>query len=109
MKSELDEKTRSLSRIEKRHEEETEASLDFWRGIAKNAILTIDQKVDLGSCEWLGNGKFGFVLKAKRIKDKRDVVVKMMGLRWAHLAVKEYEYGSTIGKHPNVVDYDDVM
>merc|ERR1719162_751404 len=32
-----------------------------------------------------------------------------MGLRWAHLAVKEWQFGSTIGKHPCVVDYDDVM
>jgi serine/threonine protein kinase len=37
------------------------------------------------------------------------MVVKMMGLRWAHLAVKEWQHGSTVGKHPNVVDYEDVM
>jgi hypothetical protein len=32
-----------------------------------------------------------------------------MGLRWAHLAVKEWQFGKSLGKHPNVVDYDDVM
>jgi len=57
----------------------------------------------------LGNGKFGFVLKAVRRSDKREVVVKMMGLRWAHLAVQEWQFGSTLGKHPSLVDYDDVM
>jgi hypothetical protein len=109
VKAELDTKSRSLNQVESRHEEEMEATLDFWRGIAKHAILTIDKKVDLQTCTWLGNGKFGFVLKATRFVDNREVVVKMMGLRWAHLAVKEWQHGSTVGKHENIVDYDDVM
>jgi hypothetical protein len=109
MQAELDTKSRALAAIETRHEEEIDASLDFWRGIAKNCVLTIDNMVDLANSTWLGNGKFGFVLKATRLKDGREVVVKMMGLRWAHLAVKEWQHGSTMGKHANLVDYDDVM
>merc|ERR1719267_261580 len=88
---------------------EVDASLDFWRNIAKNSIMTIDKKVDLDTHEWLGNGKFGFVLSAVRRSDRRDVVVKMMGLRWAHLAIKEYQHGSTLGKCSSIVEYDDVM
>jgi len=109
LKAELDAKIRALTTMERRFDEEMDASLDFWRDIARHAIHTIDTKVDLENSVWLGNGKFGFVLKATRHKDKKEVVVKMMGLRWAHLAVKEWQYGSTVGKHKNIVDYDDVM
>jgi len=49
------------------------------------------------------------VLKATRRRDSRDVVVKMMGVRWAHLAVGEWKHGSLAGKHPNIIEYEEVM
>eukprot|EP00928_Gymnodinium_smaydae_P097327 TRINITY_DN8793_c0_g1_i1.p1 TRINITY_DN8793_c0_g1~~TRINITY_DN8793_c0_g1_i1.p1 ORF type:complete len:594 (+),score=95.50 TRINITY_DN8793_c0_g1_i1:145-1782(+) len=109
LRAELNAKSSLLKSIEKKHEEEVEASLNFWRDIAKNAVLTIDHKIDLENSEWLGNGKFGFVLKAVRKRDKKDVVVKMMGLRWAHVAVREWQQGNTFGTHPNIVEYEEVM
>eukprot|EP00929_Paragymnodinium_shiwhaense_P099012 TRINITY_DN60574_c0_g1_i1.p1 TRINITY_DN60574_c0_g1~~TRINITY_DN60574_c0_g1_i1.p1 ORF type:complete len:542 (+),score=111.13 TRINITY_DN60574_c0_g1_i1:122-1747(+) len=109
VRAELNMKTRTLNQMEAAHDDEIEASLNFWRGIAQNAVLTIDRKLDLRSAEWLGNGKYGFILKAKRQHSDQSVVVKMMGLRWAHVAVKEWQTGSLVGKHPNIVDYDDVM
>lgn len=107
--AELSVKTEALRKMEDRHEMEMDASLNFWRGIAKNSIHTLDKKINLDNHEWLGNGKFGFVLKAVTRSDNKEVVVKMMGLRWAHLAVKEWQFGKTIGKCSTLVDYDDVM
>jgi len=109
LENELRVKDRAISRMEESHEEEMDVTHDFWKEVAKHAVLTIDKKVDLERSEWLGNGKYGFVLKAKRREDNREVVVKMMGVRWAHLAVKEWQHGSQVGKHPNIVDYEDVM
>jgi len=48
-------------------------------------------------------------MRARRREDGRDVVLKMMGIRWAHLAVKEWQHGAMIGKHPCIVEYDEVM
>lgn len=107
--AELAAKTEALKNMEETHEEEVEASLDFWRGISKHAVLTIDTKVDLEHSEWIGNGKFGFILKAKRRSDEREVVVKMMGLRWAHIACKEWQQAKAFDAHPNIVDYEEVM
>eukprot|EP00927_Polykrikos_kofoidii_P047951 TRINITY_DN42216_c0_g1_i1.p1 TRINITY_DN42216_c0_g1~~TRINITY_DN42216_c0_g1_i1.p1 ORF type:complete len:554 (+),score=114.46 TRINITY_DN42216_c0_g1_i1:236-1897(+) len=107
--NELRVKTRALDQLEEVHEEQIEATHDFWRLVASNAVLTIDQKIDLSKSEWLGNGNYGFVLKAKRRRDGRDVVVKMMGLRWAHIAVQEWQSGLKIGPHTNIVEYEEVM
>lgn len=107
--AELTVKRRAMQDMEDQHEEEMAATHDFWKEVAKHAVMTIDQKVDLENAEWLGNGKYGFVLKARRLKDNKDLVVKMMGIRWSHLAVKEYKAGTSAGKHPNIVEYEDVM
>jgi hypothetical protein len=109
MKAELKVKNKALGQMEEQHEQEMKITHDFWREIAKHAVLTIDQKVDLKCAAWLGNGKYGFVMKATRREDGKDLVLKMMGIRWAHLAVKEWQHGAMIGKHPNIVEYEDVM
>lgn len=109
IEAELAVKKRIIAEREIQHEEEMDATHDFWKSIAKHAVLTIDSKVDLQNSEWLGNGKYAFVLKAKRRLDDREVVVKMMGIRWSHLAVKEWQTGTLVGNHPNVVEYEEVM
>lgn len=109
LQAELRTKTKAINHLEESHEEEMEATHDFWREVAKNAVLTIDTKIDLEHATWLGNGKYGFVLKAKRRADEREVVVKMMGIRWAHLAVHEWQQGSRVGQHPHIVEYEEVM
>jgi len=102
-------KKRALEQLEFTHDEEIAAIHDFWRSVAQHCVLNINQKIDLGTATWLGNGKYGFVLKATRRKDSREVVVKMMGTRWAHLAVKEWQHGSMVGIHPNIIEYEEVM
>lgn len=109
LERELRVKTTALARLDEAHEEEMETTHDFWREIAKHAVLTIDKKVDLQHSKWLGNGKYGFVFKARRLEDNREVVVKMMGTRWAHLAVQEWKQGAKLPRHPNLVEYEDVM
>mmetsp|Transcript_51032 Transcript_51032/g.95483 ORF Transcript_51032/g.95483 Transcript_51032/m.95483 type:complete len:551 (-) Transcript_51032:130-1782(-) len=106
---ELRAKRRALDAKEDEHEAEIEATHDFWKSIAEHAVLTIEKKVDLENATWLGNGKYGFVLKATRRKDDRELVVKMMGIRWTHLAVKEWKSGIMCGKHQNIVEIEDVM
>jgi len=108
-KMELRQKQKAIDLLEDQHEEEMDATHDFWKEAAKSLVVNIDTKVDLETADWLGNGKYGFVLKATRREDGREVVVKMMGHRWAHLAVQEWQHGSMVGKHPNIVDYEEVM
>ncbi|CAK0898904.1 unnamed protein product [Prorocentrum cordatum] len=109
LQAELKVKKKALEQMEVEHEEEVKVTHDFWRSVAQHVVVTIDKKVNLDGADWLGNGKYGFVMRARRREDGRDVVLKMMGIRWAHLAVKEWQHGAMIGKHPSIVEYDEVM
>lgn len=99
---------KALRAAEEAFEEELEASLDFWRLAAKSSHSSISQSLDLGNAELLGSGKYGFVFKARLLEDDRPIVVKLLGLRWAHVAVKEWGH-SRIAEHPNIVQYGQVM
>lgn len=109
LKAELKAKSKAVEQIELDHEDEMKITHDFWREVAQHVVVTIDKKVNLDGAEWLGSGKYGFVMRARRRECGRDVVLKMMGIRWAHLAVKEWQHGAMIGKHPSIVEYDEVM
>mmetsp|Transcript_35197 Transcript_35197/g.76868 ORF Transcript_35197/g.76868 Transcript_35197/m.76868 type:complete len:556 (+) Transcript_35197:82-1749(+) len=98
-----------LSRREEIFELERDDILAFWRQVAQHSAAEIlDRTVDLDAADLLGNGKYGFVLRSKRVIDKRPVVVKLLGLRWAHVACKEWSI-SQICLHPNIVHYEGVL
>mmetsp|Transcript_137678 Transcript_137678/g.264379 ORF Transcript_137678/g.264379 Transcript_137678/m.264379 type:complete len:551 (+) Transcript_137678:221-1873(+) len=108
--AELAVKKQALSKAEEYFDRELEDCLNFWRSVAKSSSSsTIDKKINLQDSEWLGNGRYGFVLKARRRSDSQQVVVKMLGIRWAHLAIKEWQVSAFLGKHPNIVDYEEVV
>ncbi|CAK0892978.1 unnamed protein product [Prorocentrum cordatum] len=95
---------------ERQFEEEMEASTTFWCDIARtSATPRLSQCLDLDAAELLGNGKYGFVFRSQRSDDGQPVVVKLLGLRWAHVAAKEWGRARDIGEHPNLVRYSEVM
>lgn len=95
---------------ERQFEEEMEASTSFWCDIARtSATPRLSQCLDLDAAELLGNGKYGFVFKSQRSDNSQPVVVKLLGLRWAHVAAKEWGRARDIGEHPNLVQYSEVM
>jgi len=96
--------------MEEQYKEEADAVLSFWKSVAaSSATKVLSSIVDLDTKELLGYGNYGFVFKCKRLEAAGDVVVKLMSDRWAHVAVKEWQHGSFAGKHPNIVDYEQVM
>eukprot|EP00971_Amphidinium_carterae_P100894 1996143-Amphidinium_carterae.1 len=101
---------RGIEDSEKRHEQELESCHDFWRSVAKSsARCTLDQIVDLKSAKWLGNGKYGYVLRTHRKEDSREVVVKLLSLRWAHLALKEWHCSHLLAGHEHTVAFEEPM
>jgi len=109
-KTGLKEKEKEFEEMVEQYEEEAEAVLSFWKSVAvSSATMALSAAVDLETKELLGNGNYGFVFKCKRKDSPGYVVVKLMSVRWAHVAVKEWQHGSFAGKHPNIVDYEQVM
>jgi len=107
---ELQAKQVAIDNAEERLEQELDACLLFWRAVAQSSgTSTIDKKIDVKAVEWLGNGKYGYVLKSVQCVDKRPVVVKLIGIRWAHVAMNEWKASSLVGSHPNIVQYEDVF
>mmetsp|Transcript_73034 Transcript_73034/g.136426 ORF Transcript_73034/g.136426 Transcript_73034/m.136426 type:complete len:600 (-) Transcript_73034:20-1819(-) len=101
---------RDLEASEQRHEQELESCHDFWRSVAKSsARCTLDQIVDLSGAKWLGNGKYGYVLRTHRREDEREVVVKLLSLRWAHLALKEWHCSHLLAGHEHTVAFEEPM
>lgn len=101
-----------LRKSEELLEDEANASVQFWRTITKtSASPKLDQALDMSKSEWLGHGKFGFVLRSQRSSDGRPCAVKLLSVRWAHLAVREWYTGQLVSEHPNIVavDYEDVL
>lgn len=98
------------------HEAELEASHRFWRSVAQSSAgAKLGKAVDLSSARLIGNGKYGFVFKTTRTCKAADedvgstVVVKLLSVRWAHVAAKEYQWAQAVKGHPHIVDYKDVI
>jgi len=99
-----------LQRSEAAFEAELETTLQFWRSIARSsACARLSQTLDLGTAELLGNGRYGYVFRGRRCDDGHPVVVKLLSIRWAHVAAKEWQQAQAVGAHPHLVEYTDVM
>jgi serine/threonine protein kinase len=60
--------------------------------------------VDLKSKELLGHGRWGFVLRCHMQEEpSKQVAVKLVGIRGAAGAQREWQHGAAIGKHKNIV------
>lgn len=94
-------------------EELEEGQLEFWQHVAKTSGTScLGTVVDMGTKEVLGQGNWGFAFKCKRLnaKDATDcVVVKAIGVQHAQSAVREWQHGASIGKHKNIVTYEDAL
>jgi len=100
----------ALKQAEERFEHELDTSLQFWRAAAKSSAgPALASSVDLNDVQLLGNGKYGYVLKAQRLSDGKPVVVKLLSLRWAHVAAKEWGQAQVASDHPHIVEYAEVM
>lgn len=101
---------KSKARAEERFDEEHDALQTFWRSVAESsATPKLKQELELGTAALLGNGKYGYVFKCRRTGTRQLECAKMLSLRWAHVAAKEWNVVSLIGKHSNVVEYRNVM
>lgn len=96
-----------LADIERRHEEATEDCFEFWEAVSKESIgkCRFTEMYDLQTANWLGNGKWGWVMMSKERESNRKVVVKISDIKHASESVKEWKYGTIFGKHDTIVDY----
>lgn len=101
---------RALAKAEDDFEKEMEETLNFWRSVAQtSACPKLGQALDLSTAELLGNGKYGYVFKSKRLETGQTIVIKLLSIRWAHVAAKEWQQARKVGSHPNIVDYQEAM
>eukprot|EP00927_Polykrikos_kofoidii_P034017 TRINITY_DN2885_c0_g2_i1.p1 TRINITY_DN2885_c0_g2~~TRINITY_DN2885_c0_g2_i1.p1 ORF type:complete len:687 (-),score=146.68 TRINITY_DN2885_c0_g2_i1:341-2314(-) len=107
----LKKQDREAKRLEEAHELEVEAILQFWREAAKTSSTPqLASFVDMEAFDLLGNGRYGFVFKTKLVPEGEDdtkegvcVVVKLVSVRWAHVAAKEWQAAQLIGDCPHIV------
>eukprot|EP00929_Paragymnodinium_shiwhaense_P015071 TRINITY_DN123080_c0_g1_i1.p1 TRINITY_DN123080_c0_g1~~TRINITY_DN123080_c0_g1_i1.p1 ORF type:complete len:592 (+),score=122.47 TRINITY_DN123080_c0_g1_i1:66-1778(+) len=101
-----------LRKTEATLEDDSNASVQFWRNVAKTSSSSKLGKVaNMESLEVIGHGKYGYVMKATRTKDRSQCVVKVMSTRWAHIAIREWHIGQLVDDHINIVaaEYKDVL
>mmetsp|Transcript_59006 Transcript_59006/g.140904 ORF Transcript_59006/g.140904 Transcript_59006/m.140904 type:complete len:636 (-) Transcript_59006:78-1985(-) len=104
----LTKRERETEVADKRHEQELESCHDFWRSVAKSsARCTLGQIVDLSKAVWLGNGKYGYVLRTHKLEDSKEVVVKLLSIRWAHLALKEWHCSHMLAGQAHTVAFEE--
>eukprot|EP00927_Polykrikos_kofoidii_P034016 TRINITY_DN2885_c0_g1_i1.p1 TRINITY_DN2885_c0_g1~~TRINITY_DN2885_c0_g1_i1.p1 ORF type:complete len:667 (-),score=132.12 TRINITY_DN2885_c0_g1_i1:289-2289(-) len=102
---------REVKRLEECHELEVDSILQFWRETAKTSSSPqLGSFVDIEAFDLLGNGRYGFVFKTKLVqeggsdtKEGVPVVVKLMNVRWAHVAAKEWRAAQLVGDCPHIL------
>mmetsp|Transcript_50729 Transcript_50729/g.146289 ORF Transcript_50729/g.146289 Transcript_50729/m.146289 type:complete len:627 (+) Transcript_50729:31-1911(+) len=100
----------ALDEAEESYDRDNEATFDFFRSVcSESAAPMLGNKVDISSAELLGNGKYGFVFKSRAVDSTRDVVLKLMSVRWAHVACKEWQQAKAVEDHPYIVRYEDAL
>eukprot|EP00927_Polykrikos_kofoidii_P034018 TRINITY_DN2885_c0_g3_i1.p1 TRINITY_DN2885_c0_g3~~TRINITY_DN2885_c0_g3_i1.p1 ORF type:complete len:533 (-),score=102.77 TRINITY_DN2885_c0_g3_i1:342-1940(-) len=113
LEQELSSVKKALHNCEEKREQVDEAWHGFISAVAEtSAGSSLPGRVDMESVDWLGSGNYGFVFKSRRVSgDKRgeEVVVKIMGLRWAHVAMQEWAAGTAVRSHPCIVKYAEVF
>jgi len=100
-----------LKESQRRYEATEEAWLDFWTDASKSSIDSrpFREACDLDTAEWIGCGKWGWVMRSRRKTDNKDVVVKVSDLKHANIVTKEWKYGHALSKtHQGIVDYQSV-
>jgi len=103
-------KALALKRADAAYDTEMEAMWMFWRSVAKtSASPKLAQAMDLNDTQLIGNGKYGYVFKSKRLEDGQPIVMKLSSLRWAHVAAKEWGQAQIVGSHAHIVEYHEAM
>lgn len=90
------------------HEDEMEVAHDFWCDAARASICStkFNEAIDLSCSQWLGNGKWGWVMLSRRNKDKAKVVVKISDIKHGNIVAKEWRWGHAMGKGcPHIMKY----
>jgi len=91
-------------------EQRADGQLEFWQKVAQtSATGTLNKVVDMNSKELLGQGHWGFVLRCQLREPDKAVAVKLVGLRGAAGAQREWQHGAAIGKHKNIVRYEQAL
>jgi len=95
---------------ERQAEERADGQLEFWKTVGQSsASPTLGSVVDLKTKELLGHGRWGFVLRCQLQESSRPVAVKLVGLRGAAGAQREWQHTTAIGKHKNIVGYEQAL
>lgn len=95
---------------ERQAEERANGQLEFWQKVAHtSASGTLGSVVDLKSKELLGHGRCGFVLRCQLQDSSRPVAVKLIGLRGAAGAQREWQHTAAMGKHKNIAGVEQVL
>jgi len=97
---------------EKVHEEEMEAMGSFWEAATKASVSadSLESAYNLKAGNWLGNGKWGWVMMAPKKGSDKQAVLKLSDVHHADVNAKEWVYGSKMGKgHENIVRYEEVF
>jgi len=100
-----------LNRLQRAQEETEEVCLEFWTDAARSSIGSqkFCEAVDLSSADWLGSGKWGWVMRSRRKGKEGNAVVKVTDLKHSNIVVKEWKYGHELGKRcPEIVKYESV-
>lgn len=103
--------SKELQESQRRYEASEEAWLDFWTDASKSSIDSrpFREACDLDTAEWIGCGKWGWVMRSSRKTNNKDVVVKVSDLKHANIVTKEWKYGHALCKtHQGIVDYQSV-
>lgn len=97
---------------EKVHEEEMEAMSSFWEAATKASVSadSLESAYNLKAGNWLGNGKWGWVMMAPKKGSDKQAVLKLSDVHHADVNAKEWVYGSKMGRgHENIVRYEEVF
>jgi len=101
---------RELRRAEQAADWEMDGLKQLWRSIAEtSAAPALSNSYDLNTLEVLGHGKYGFVFKCFQKHDGKEEVLKLLSVRWAASAAKEWRAAQSIESHPDIVQYGCVL
>lgn len=110
LKAQVHEKTWALHRLEAEQEKDMDGYTSFLTRLSSSSAgATLGQHLDMETLNILGMGNYGFVMSGIEKATGDSVVLKLLSPRWVRVAVEEWMHGSEMGKHPNIVDYHEVL
>jgi hypothetical protein len=79
------------------------------RIISSSARPVLDDALDMTDAELLGMGHYGYVMTCKSKTSHDKVVLKLQGVKWMDVAVREWGHSEWVGSHPHIVELKELF